>query len=315
MDATKWIESKMRSQKFREKLNEKELKATSMLCIPIDEITEVEQLHETVAELHGVVKYFKIGMETFTRFGLDAISAVKVYGADIFLDLKYNDIPNTVKGAAKSATSLNISMFNVHASGGLKMMKAARAGVTEEREGYKAHGLGDIAATNFNPKVLGVTVLTSFDEANYLHTFRPLNPALDDIDFTKYLDMKKTDEQLMAEFNDIVEKKGLKGVIGKQVHHLAELSREAGLDGIVCSSADLYAVRDRMPKDFMYVTPGVVSPEGAGGSDQKRVFTPYNAVKAGSNILVIGRAITKNDKQPDKLLAAYDVLQDMARAL
>jgi len=87
------------------------------------------------------------------------------------------------------------------------------------------------------------------------------------------------------------------------------------LGGIVCSAADLYAVRDKLPNEFMYVTPGIQGPNTPAGADQKRVFTPGNAVQDGSSILVIGRAITGPKISEERVRAGYEVLEDMAKHL
>lgn len=282
-------------------LTKKEQLARKKVCLPLD-VDNLEDADKLVRELRDFVGLYKIGMELFTNEGPYAIKMVQNHGADVFLDLKYYDIPNTVRGAAKAATRHGVYTFNIHASGGTKMMEAALQGIQESMEKY-----GKPA-----PKVTGVTVLTSFDEALYLQTFQPLNPILKVIDFNEYIDMKKDDEKLQEEFNTLLKSTGLKGIIQKQVLHLATLSNNIGLDGIVCSAADLYAVKDKLPEDFMYVTPGVKGPKTEAGADQKRVFTPGNAIQDGSTILVIGRAITK---APDKKQAAYEVLQDMAEHL
>jgi orotidine-5'-phosphate decarboxylase len=107
-----------------------------------------------VEELSPLVGRFKVGKESFTRFGPEIVELVRDHGAGVFLDLKYHDIPNTVKGAARAATELGVAMFNVHAMGGLAMMKAAREGV-EEVAGESSTA----------PKVIAVTVLTSIDAA------------------------------------------------------------------------------------------------------------------------------------------------------
>ena len=100
----------------------------------------------------------------------------------------------------------------------------------------------------------------------------------------------------------------MNGSVEEQVLHLATLSNESGADGIVCSAVDLDFVKEKLPSEFMYVTPGVKGPITDAGSDQKRVFTPGNAVRAGSTILVIGRAITNAE---DRVKAAQEVLKDM----
>jgi orotidine-5'-phosphate decarboxylase len=100
--------------------------------------------------------------------------------------------------------------------------------------------------------------------------------------------------------------------VEEQVLKLAKLASDCGLDGIVCSAADLHAIRGELPDGFLFVTPGIKGPRTAAGSDQKRVFTPGNAVRDGSSILVIGRAITGHATPEERQQAARDVLADMA---
>ncbi|MDP3882194.1 MAG: orotidine 5'-phosphate decarboxylase / HUMPS family protein [Nanoarchaeota archaeon] len=283
-------------------LSEAEQRARKRVCLPLDGLNSLQAIKERVTELSPVVGLYKIGYETFTAFGPDSIRLVQASGADVFLDLKYNDIPNTVKGAAGAATRHGVAIFNVHASGGVEMMKAAREGVDKAfQEGYDGP----------RPKVLGVTVLTSFDEANYLRTFQPLNPILQNVDLTLYLSMKKDEEVLQREFRDLLEGHGLTGVIQHQVAHLTGLVNEAGLDGIICSAADLQAVRPKY-SGLIYGTPGIQGTRTKAGEDQKRVFSPGNAVQAGSTFLVVGRAITDGKDSEARLRAGYEILQDMA---
>ena len=250
-------------------LSEKEQLARTKLCLPLDNV-DLEGAQELVGKLHPYVGLFKIGFELFTKEGLNAIYAVQTEGGDVFLDLKYKDIPNTVKGAARAAASQNVDMFNLHIDGGVDMMKAAVEGVKEYAAEYNLEE---------RPKILGVTVLTSINDDTLQNQIRVPYKVPD------------------------------------QVLHLARLAEQSGLDGIVCSAADLYAVRDHLRKDFMYVTPGIQAPiSGVIGADQKRVFTPYNAIKGGSSILVVGRAITK-PPDGDMQKAAYEVLQDMVKAM
>jgi orotidine-5'-phosphate decarboxylase len=98
-----------------------------------------------VARLGSECSYYKIGGELFTAEGPAIVRAVVEAGARVFLDLKFHDIPNTVKASARSAAKLGASLVTVHASGGRKMMQAAVEGAGE--------GCG----------VLAVTVLTSMD--------------------------------------------------------------------------------------------------------------------------------------------------------
>ncbi|RZB32479.1 MAG: orotidine-5'-phosphate decarboxylase [Desulfobacteraceae bacterium Eth-SRB1] len=132
-------------------LNEKEEAARKMICLPLDGLKSMDEIKSRVEELNPVVGLFKIGKETFTRFGPAAVNLVQSYGSEVFLDLKYHDIPNTVRGAAVAASELGVEIFDVHASGGLEMMKAAVTGVLE-------------ADVKKKPKVIGVTILTSIDK-------------------------------------------------------------------------------------------------------------------------------------------------------
>ena len=93
---------------------------------------------------------------------------------------------------------------------------------------------------------------------------------------------------------------------------LARLAESAGLDGIVCSAADLSGLKDRLRHGFLFVTPGIKGTTTPAGEDQKRVLSPGRAVAAGSSLLVVGRAITG---APDRQEAALEVLRDIASVL
>ncbi len=134
-------------------LSAKEQKAREIVCLPLDGLHSIDAVRDRVEELSPFVGFFKVGKETFTRFGPDIVNIVKGHGAGVFLDLKYHDIPSTVKGAARAAAELGVSMFNVHAIGGLTMMKAAMEGIDE----------ADITGGG-RPKIVAVTVLTSIDQ-------------------------------------------------------------------------------------------------------------------------------------------------------
>lgn len=124
------------------------LKEKVIVALDVSTLKEEERLLDI---LSPYIKIFKIGMELFYSCGQKAIDIVKRYDKDVFLDLKFHDIPNTVKNAAKAATRLGVFMFNVHASGGTEMMKLALEGSQEE---------ADKSGVD-RPKILGVTVLTS----------------------------------------------------------------------------------------------------------------------------------------------------------
>ena len=118
---------------------------------------DVESAAKAIAvadSLRGVAGGFKIGSRLFTSEGPSIVSALVDKGDRVFLDLKFHDIPNTVAQAVAAATSLGVWMLNVHASGGRKMMEAARDAAKEAA----------IRAGLSPPMVIAVTVLTSMDQ-------------------------------------------------------------------------------------------------------------------------------------------------------
>lgn len=246
-------------------LTPQEQTARDMVCLPLDGLHTLAEVESLVHELSPYVGLFKIGKESYTRFGPEVVSLVQSLGGGVFLDLKYHDIPNTVKGAARAATELGVAIFNVHASGGLAMMSAAVRGVEKAT-----------APDGKRPKVIAVTVLTSIDQ-------------------------------------DILNQEcGVQGNVESQVLRLALLTSAAGLDGIVCSAADLHALKGELPAGFLFVTPGIKGTTTPAGADQKRVFSPGRAVQDGSSLLVVGRAITGAS---DRAAAAREILQDIVNVL
>jgi len=185
------------------------------------------------------VGYAKVGMEFFYAQGEAGYERVAATGLPIFLDLKLHDIPNTVASAMKSLMQLvpKPAIVNVHASGGLDMMKAAADAVAGQS------------------KLIAVTILTSLSNENIWAA--GFDPSLD---------------------------------TAAQALKLALLAQQAGLDGVVCSPHDLAGIRKSVSQDFLTVVPGI-RPAGEASHDQKRIATPAEAVKAGADILVIGRAI------------------------
>ncbi len=183
----------------------------------------------------------KIGKEMFTRFGPDFVKRLQRDGFDIFLDLKFHDIPNTVAKACAAAADLGVWMINLHTSGGRKMMEAAAN--TLQQYGGSA------------PLLTGVTVLTSMSVEEMHET-------------------------------------GAVGSIEQRVLSLAELAKESGLDGVVCSALEAERLRAEIGKNFLLVTPGI-RPAGSDKGDQHRIMTPVDALQAGSNYLVIGRPVTE----------------------
>ena len=190
--------------------------------------------------LAGRIGGLKIGKQLFTAHGPDAVARITGAGHQVFLDLKFHDIPATVAGAVAAAAALGCFVLTVHASGGPEMLRAAARAT---------------AAIANPPLVVGVTVLTSLNDGD-----------LDTV--------------------------GQSGPVPRQVLRLAELARECGLGGVVCSPHEITALRGALGGDFKLIVPGV-RPDWAGADDQKRIMTPAEAIAVGADYLVIGRPITR----------------------
>ena len=183
----------------------------------------------------------KVGKELFTRSGPQLVEALQGRGFEVFLDLKFHDIPNTTSAAVAAAADLGVWMVNVHASGGEKMMTACR----ERLEPFGAD----------KPLLIAVTVLTSMTAEDLTGIGIPNSPEA-------------------------------------QVSRLATLTRNCGLDGVVCSAQEAPRLKKEQGAEFQLITPGI-RPLTADKGDQQRIMTPSDALKAGSDYLVIGRPITQ----------------------
>jgi orotidine-5'-phosphate decarboxylase len=213
--------------------------------------------------LRGTVGGFKIGKQLFTAEGPAFVREMVGRGDRVFLDLKFHDIPNTVAGAVQSAVATGAWMVNVHASGGRRMMEAAAAAAADS-----AAKLG--AA---RPLVIGVTVLTSLDQAQ-LQEIGVDRPVLD------------------------------------HVVALARLAQASGLDGVVASPQEIAAIRAACGDGFLIVTPGIRPHAGGTPSDdQARTMSAEQALAAGASYLVIGRPITG---APDPAAAADAIAKQLA---
>ncbi len=212
-----------------------------------------------VDELGDSIDFYKIGSPLFTRSGPGIVRELRSRGKRVFLDLKYHDIPNTVAHAVQSAAALDVAMVTLHASGGSAMMRAALDAVGNE-----------------GPRLLGVTILTSFTP---------------------------------AQVEEVWNKEVLS--VRDEVARLAALAAEAGMHGVVTSALEAEARKRRHGPDFLVITPGI-RPQGEAASDQARTATPSAAVRAGSDYLVIGRPILDAD---DPRAAVEQILADMQEAV
>ena len=205
-------------------------------------------------KLQGHVGMFKVGSELFTAEGPVTVRYLVTTGHKVFLDLKFHDIPNTVRAATREAAELGVSMVNVHASGGRKMMEAALEGACFALHPPVQGGGGTGGGAEARPKVLAVTILTS-------------------------LEMQDLEEL------------GVSGTPVEAVIRLARLAQSAGLDGVVASAREISALRQACGPDFLIVTPGI-RPASTATNDQARIATPASAIAAGADYLVVGRPIT-----------------------
>mgnify|MGYP002346534450 FL=1 len=123
------------------------------ICLALD-VDSLDIAKEVVEESHEYVGIYKIGKELFVSEGTSSIKIPQSYDRDVFLDLKFHDIPNTVESASRALVKHNIKMFTIHSMGGKEMIQAASRGVNN---GVTKYG-------KIKPIILGVTVLTSHDE-------------------------------------------------------------------------------------------------------------------------------------------------------
>lgn len=219
-----------------------------ILALDVDTLEEAKGF---VDKLYPKIKIFKVGSHLFTAYGPKIIERLHQKGAEVFLDLKYFDIPNTVSGAVAAAVGLKIKMLTLHISGGQKMLEVAVAAARHQAKALKIT----------RPLLIGVTMLTS----------------------------------QMAKPGKILA--------------LAKQGIACGLDGVVCSAKEAIILRRKIKKKFIIVTPGI-RPDYSGKDDQKRTATVSQAIRAGSNFLVIGRPILKAD---NPIAKTDELLGDLSR--
>ncbi|HTZ11683.1 MAG TPA: orotidine-5'-phosphate decarboxylase [Candidatus Margulisiibacteriota bacterium] len=195
-----------------------------------------------VNKLYPQVKIFKVGSQLFTACGPRIIELLRRKGAQVFLDLKFFDIPNTVERAVREAIRLKVRMLTLHICGGEEMLKSAVEAARDESRRLKVG----------RPLLIGVTVLTSKES----------KPS--------------------------------------EILRLARLGLNCGLDGIVCSAREVAFIRRQIKKRFIIITPGIRL-GGGNKDDQKRTATAAQALRAGSDFLVIGRPLLEAD-DPLKVL-------------
>jgi len=212
-----------------------------------------------VERLDQAARYYKVGSELFTRAGPEIVSAIRARQCDVFLDLKFHDIPNTVASAVAAAADMGVAMTTVHASGGMAMLRSA------------------VEAASPECRVVAVSVLTSLDATAVAASWGRSS---------------RVDVQ-------------------EEVLRLARLAVDAGVGGFVCSGHEAAAVRKELGEQLLLVVPGIRFSEGAS-HDQARVVTPADAVRAGADYVVVGRAVTA---APDPVEAMKRLSTELKSAL
>lgn len=223
------------------------------------DVDSAQKARKIVNRLKGWPDMFKVGMYLFTRVGPSVIKMIKKYDEKVFLDLKFFDIPSIVERACESCLKWQVDMFNLHILGGYDMLKRISDFVFNycEKKNIKER-----------PKIIGVTLLTSFKEDSLLET----------------LNIEK------EKFQDMVIK-------------LALIAKKANLDGVVASPIDIRRIKEECGKDFLVVSPGIRIPEiEIPKDDQERTMTPREAAEAGADYIVIGRPILKAEDPIELIL-------------
>jgi len=203
------------------------------LIVALD-VPTPDDARRIVSDIGDAASFFKIGYQLVFAGGLGLVGELADRGHKIFLDMKLLDIDNTVAKGVGNIARLGATFLTIHA-----YPKAMRAAV---------EGRGDSAL-----KLLGVTVLTSMDDA------------------------------------DLAEA-GYAADAATLVATRAGQTKEAGMDGIICAPTEAQAMRQALGDDMLVVTPGI-RPATAEAGDQKRIMTPARAIRAGADHLVVGRPV------------------------
>ena len=202
-----------------------------ILALDVPSVTAAEAM---IAKLGNSVTFYKIGYQLGFAGGLALAEKLSSAGKQVFADFKLHDIGHTVAKGVESVARLGASFLTVHAYP------------------QTMHAAVDARADS-NLRILAVTVLTSYDDADL---------AAAGYDFT----------------------------VAELVAERAAQARDIGVDGLVCSAAEAADLRTIIGPRMVLVTPGI-RPAGSDGGDQKRIMTPAAAIAAGADYLVVGRPI------------------------
>ncbi|MDA9678137.1 orotidine-5'-phosphate decarboxylase [Candidatus Pelagibacter sp.] len=202
------------------------------------DVSSQKEILELLSKIHNEISGIKIGLQYITTHSPDEIRELAKFNRPIFYDGKFFDIKNTLIESVKSLKNLNVSYATVHLLNGLESLKSANN-----------------AANEINVKLLGVSVLTSFE-------------------------------------NEDLEQLGFKDQLEQQVLRLTRIADEANLYGVICSPLEIKMIKEIAP-NLKCFTPGIRQDKSK--DDQKRTMNAKQALEAGSDYLIIGRPITKGD--------------------
>ncbi|MBC5825063.1 MAG: orotidine-5'-phosphate decarboxylase [Candidatus Eremiobacteraeota bacterium] len=248
----------------------------TQLIIALDE-PDFRRALDLVSATESIVSWYKVGYQAYYGYGPRIIDALRHRNKSIFLDLKLHDIPRTVGAAVASVAHFDISLLTLHAAGGARMLEAAVAARDEVESAHQqaTHAAFRPSGSSAPPplRLLAVTVLTSMDA--------------DDLQAT-----------------------GIDRAPSEVAAARAALAARAGMDGVVCAVPDAPLIRAVVPTDFLLLCPGIRGATAAP-DDQRRVATAAEAVKAGANFIVAGRAVSES---PDAEVATREILKEVEDA-
>lgn len=222
---------------------------------------DAQSAKKLISQISEFELIYKVGLELFMAAGPNFVKDLVEDDHRIFLDLKLHDIPHTVAKAALQCRRLGVELFTLHLTGGREMMTAVAREFAKIEEP--------------KPKIIGVSVLTSFDDNQWSEVTNALANQAARVD--------------------------------SSVKNLTSRATAWGADGIVCSAFELEMVKHLAP-DLYTVVPGI-RPKGVEVNDQARVMTPKEAAHAGASAIVVGRPITQSK---DPLGMVEQILSDLA---
>jgi orotidine-5'-phosphate decarboxylase len=215
------------------------------------DLSSHKEVLKLLSKIHEEISGIKIGLQYITKHSPEEIRELGKFKKPIFYDGKFFDIKNTLVESIKSLKDLKISYATVHLLNGLDALTAANQ-----------------IANDINIKLLGVSVLTSFD-------------------------------------NEELEHLGFKNQVEDQVIRLIKIANKAKLYGVICSPLEIKMIKKVAP-NLRCFTPGIRQDKNK--DDQKRTMNAKKALEAGSDCLIIGRPITKGDpkKNIKEILSSLD---------